>query len=52
MGWCTKKVMSKISEVPQDAESIEAYKRIWIDILKMTLHRCLTIKIFQKIITN
>jgi len=29
-----KKVMSKISEIPQDAESMEAYKRIWIDIFE------------------
>ena len=29
-----KKVMAKISEVPQDAESIEAYKRVWIDIFE------------------
>ena len=29
-----KKVMSKISEVPQDAEAIEAYKRVWIDIFE------------------
>ena len=29
-----KKVMAKISEVPQDAETIEAYKRVWIDIFE------------------
>ena len=29
-----KKVMAKISEVPQDTESIEAYKRVWIDIFE------------------
>jgi len=29
-----KKVMSKISEIPQDSESMEAYKRIWIDMFE------------------
>ena len=29
-----KKVMSKISEIPQDTESMEAYKRIWIDMFE------------------
>ena len=29
-----KKVMSKISEIPHDAESTEAYKRVWIDMFE------------------
>ena len=29
-----KKVMSKISEIPQDTESMEAYKRVWIDMFE------------------
>ena len=29
-----KKVMSKVSEIPQDAESTEAYKRVWIDMFE------------------
>ena len=29
-----KKVTSKISEIPQDSESMEAYKRIWIDMFE------------------
>ena len=43
-----KKVMSKISEVPQDAESIEAYKRIWIDIFENDFTQMFDNKDFSK----
>ena len=40
--------MSKISEVPQDAESIEAYKRIWIDIFENDFTQMFDNKDFSK----
>lgn len=29
-----KKVANKVTEIPQDSESMEAYKRVWIDIFE------------------
>ena len=43
-----KKVMAKISEVPQDAESIEAYKRVWIDIFENDFTQMFDNKDFSK----
>jgi predicted nucleic acid-binding Zn-ribbon protein len=43
-----KKVMAKISEVPQDAESIEAYKRVWIDIFENDFTQMFDNKSFSK----
>ena len=43
-----KKVMSKISEIPQDTESTEAYKRIWIDMFENDFTQLFDTESFSK----
>ena len=43
-----KKVMSKVSEIPQDAESTEAYKRVWIDMFENDFTQLFDTESFSK----
>jgi L-rhamnose mutarotase len=40
--------MSKISEIPQDTESTEAYKRIWIDMFENDFTQLFDTESFSK----
>ena len=43
-----KKVMAKVSEMPQDPESMEAYKRIWIDMFENDFTQLFDTESFSK----
>jgi hypothetical protein len=47
-----KKVTSKMGDVPQDEESIEAYKRVWIDMFENNFTQLFDSKEFSKNYNN